>query len=248
MAENMIKPEFIAGNIPIQRFLYDTPDRAREVYQGLDADVQMQMADIYRAAFGGYPWYEKFRCLSCGQYTASEDGCPRCGSSDMCEAYPRDELMADYFPQMVGEFTPGLLMLATAPQGELVGFSTGGFTTPADLVDIKYGGNRDILRSITTQGRLIAGDPMFYDNETCIWPDLQKRGVGKQLSQDRIKAAISMDAAYICGRSVNLKWLALKERQLTAAGYDFTCFTPDGDTYEVEGIARRFYIARNIRN
>ncbi len=243
--EVKINPESIVTNFRVEKFTYWTPDEAESIYKLLPDSDKYQMADVYKEAFGGSPWYERFKCVGCKEFTATDDICSNCEKTIFEEAYPTQQLVQEYFPKMLSKFTPGVLL--TAKTGaETLGFCTGGFTTPKELIVKKYRGNTQILRSILLRSGLNPNDPMFYDNETCIRSDKQKKGVGGKLSQVRVDIATELGAGVICGRTINLPWLSLKENQLREGGYDFLSFVPEGDRYEVNGVGRYFFIARKI--
>lgn len=246
MSENPLSSEKLGNVIACKTFLYQSRGEARRVYENVDLNSRLQMASVYKDAFGGPPWFERFVCPICGAYERSQGECPNCGKEPMNEAYPTDYLVKDYFPQMVAKFTPGCFITATDQNGVLKGFSTGGYTTLESLVATKYDSNSQILRSIAERTKIRPGTGLFYDNETCIDPKYQKQKIGRKLSEERQRAAISLGADLICGRSINLPWINLKQRQLEELGYDFTFFRPDGDTYQVDDLYRYFYLARKV--
>lgn len=246
MSETKIIPEILTGGINFTQYIYESAEEARQIYGALPEGTKYQMADVYQQAFGGAPWFERFKCGDCGDFSQSEACCPGCNSANLSEAYPVEELVRDYFPETISEFTPGILITAASGNGDMLGFTTGGFATLDTLVKVKYRSNQDILDSIKERGNSDPAEMTFYDNETCICPNLQQQGIGRKLSQKRVEAARDLGASLICGRTINLSWLTLKREQLTLAGYDFRAFVPEGDTYQVDGIARQFYLARKI--
>lgn len=235
------------GFTTFSEYAYEDPKSAYDIARTLPSYAQTQMAEVYKEAFGGPPWYERVRCNSCETfYKDAPAGCTKCGSMDIGEAYPTKELLETYFPEMLSEFTPGILTLAER-EGRVVGFTTGGFIGLEDLVRTKYKANPLILESITQVLQQPPNTSLFYDNETCVLPGLQKEGIGKLLSLARVNAAKSrLGTQYICGRTINIPWLELKRKQLTKQGYSFVSFVPKGDTYEVDGNKRNFYLARLI--
>ena len=114
------------------------------------------------------------------------------------------------------------------------------------LVAEKYSSQEPdrILNSITAYFSITPEVSVFYDNETCIRPALQAKGLGSELSQIRIDRAVSLGAVAICGRTINRPWLKVKERQLLALGFSFAALVPPGDTYQVDGNPRYFYLAQ----
>lgn len=227
----------------IDKFTYSSKDKALEVYTNFSTATKEQMASVYQNAFGGEPWYERFVCLTCDKYSKSAD-CISCKSSDLPEAYPSEELVNTEFPNMLQTFIPGTLLLSYGGDCQVNGFSTGGFITLGDLINKKYAGNTTILSSIEQKYGINSETEVFYDNETCVDPARQKRGLGRIFSRERINAAKSIRAENICGRTINLPWLNVKKQQLTDEGYAFFSFVPEGDTYEVGGSPRVFYLAR----
>lgn len=222
---------------------YETESQAIRMLRKLSPEIQFQMAEAYRAAFAGDPWEEKYICPSCGRYLKNSF-CPKCQVSSSQEAYPINELLNDYFPEMLSAFVPGMLGIAIE-SSQVAGFTTGGFTVLENLIYNKYVSEnpKRILNSISSSANISPNELVFYDNETCILPSLQGQGLGKVLSLARIKAALKMRAEIICGRTINVPWLGLKERQLTQARYNFTYLVPDGESYQVDGMPRYFYLA-----
>lgn len=238
--------EFEQKEINLITYRYRTEDEALRVFDGISIQKKEEMANVYQQAFGGYPWYERSICPNC-QLFSKENICANCGTDNLPEAYPRDQLISSDFPYMLKSFTPGLLLLAYQDK-QIVGFCTGGFVTLEKLVTQKYNSNQEILQSIVKKCAIPPSAQVFYDNETCLLPDLQNAGIGKQFSQSRISIAREYGSEYICGRTINLPWLQLKERQLNLAGYDFQAFSPNGETYSVEGVRRTFYLASKNQN
>jgi hypothetical protein len=223
-------------------FTYRNVGQALAVLKALDRDVRLAMAVVYRDAFGGKPWYERYACTACGEYSKENRACLKCGGSEFSEAYPVEWLINEYFPKMVTTFVPGLLILARQ-ENQLEGFSTGGGISMGQLIANKYGGDPTISRSILAQTGLTDDSFVFYDNETCISPSIQSKGIGSQLNQERIVEAVQEGFNLICGRSINQPWLNRKRLQFEAQGYDFKMFVPAGDKYVVEGQQRYFYLA-----
>lgn len=240
-----INPESSETDFQIESFIYQDPESAKKMFELLLDTDKYQMATVYKEAFGGAPWFERFKCLNCEEFNSSNDICPNCNKQDFDEAYPIQNLVNEYFPEMISEFTPGILLIVKTGE-QMLGFTTAGFVTLRDLIEKKYKGNAQILKSILFQSGLNPNSVMFYDNETCVRPEVQSKGVGSKLSQLRINLAKELGAKIICGRSINLPWLTLKEKQLRKAGYDFLSFVPDGDVYEVDGVKRQFYIANQL--
>ncbi len=228
------------------RYFYDDEEMADSTYASLPSQMKDQMAGVYQQAFAEKPWNEKYRCVTCGAM-GSDDVCrtPECANEGFDEAYPKQELIDDYFPnRMMKKFLPGILINAYDGNGNVIGFMSGGFTTPDLLVQEKYGGNEEILRSIVEMCAISPDRLIFYNNEVCTLPAVQKRGIGGLLSSELLRGAVSKGADVICGRSINEPWLRVKERQLIAAGFDFVRFTPRGDTFEMDGLKRQFYLAK----
>lgn len=219
-------------------YRYQSPTEANLVYASLGADRQLDLANIYRSAFAGPPWYERFRCNRCGSFQAFAGGCTKCGN-EVGEAYPTEELINDYFPQMLSQYSPGVLILI--PE---VGFVTGGMVALWQLVDRKYGGKKEVLESIMEKSGIGPLQRVFYDNEACVLPSAQKSGVGKRLSLARVEAALALGADVVTGRTINQPWLAVKRRQWEEKGFSFSAFVPSGDDYEVAGAKRYFFVAK----
>lgn len=243
MKGEFLQPAVNKNYPKIDKFIYSSKDEAMEVYRNFPTVIKEQMASVYQNAFGEEPWYERFVCLTCAKYSKGSD-CISCKSSDLPEAYPSEKLVNTEFPSMLQTFTPGTLLLSYEEDYQVSGFSTGGFTKLGDLIEKKYAGNATILYSIEQKCGINSETEVFYDNETCIDPALQKRGLGRIFSQERINTANNMCAANICGRTINLPWLDVKKQQLTDDGYAFFSFVPEGETYEVGGSPRVFYLAR----
>lgn len=239
--------ETALNQLDTQKYIYRSEDEALGVYSVLPRDTKIQMAQVYQEAFGGPPWFERFRCNACDNFSPAADCCPTCQGTSLREAYPIEELVQTEFPAMLSEFVPGVLITAGRQSGEIVGFSTGGIVSLAKLVEKKYKGNETILRSMLETCEVAAEERAFYNNETCIRPGLQNRGVGTRLNLERIQAALEIGSTSICGRTINLPWLNVIEKQTRAAGLTFVAFTPTGDTYAVDGVARRFYLGTRIR-
>lgn len=224
-------------------YTYQSPQEATNVYSAIPEYDTMTMATVYQKAFGEYPWYERYSCTTCGKFLKEPGICLQCTSQVTQKAYPTEELIGGYFPKMLGEYVPGMLTLARN-QGKIIGFTTGGMITLESLVDRKYKENQFLLADITNRFKIDPTTVVFYDNETCIKPQVQQNGLGRELSKQRIYVAKELGAEYICGRTINMPWLKLKERQLTEEGYSFSSFIPNGETYQVGNILRRFYFAQ----
>lgn len=223
-------------------YSYGNKDEALEAYSSLTEEQRFAMARVYQEAFGGYPWFEVFRCNQCDEFTKTDDSCLHCGSDSFSQAYPLDWLTTEYFPHMMSAYTPGVLV-TLEENGCMIGFTTGGAIGLGELIQDKYKGKPEILASVITQTGVSPESVVFYENETCISSVSQQKGSGGKLNLARVEAASEIGFPLICGRSVNQPWIALKQRQLSQLGYDFTAFTPDGDTYEVDGVRRQFFMA-----
>lgn len=228
---------------------YKNRVEAQEKYMELPKGLKDSMATNYREAFGGKPWYEKYKCQGteeCGYL--KEPFCPVCkNDNSITEAYPAEWLKETYFKEMLTEFIPGILGLIQLGE-DVPGFTTGGFTFLDVLIQKKYSKNPDmILRSITQKFSIPPTSLVFYDNETCIRPAEQGFGLGPKLSEFRIDQAISLGADLVCGRTINFPWLSTKERQFKSKGFDFKYFVPTDDNYSVEGNPRYFYLARVLK-
>ncbi len=228
---------------------YNSSIEAEEKYKMLPEGVKNSMAVDYREAFGGYPWYEKFKCTGTAKCDfLAEAFCPICKSdNNISEAYPIEWLKEEYFPEMLGKFIPGILALAQIG-GEIPGFTTGGFSSLESLIIRKYTKNTEaVLNSIKKQFSISSSNFLFYDNETCILPEQQSSGIGSTLNQFRIEEAMRLGADLVCGRTINFKWLKIKEEQFTQNDYSFKYFIPDGDNYSVNGNPRYFYLAKMLK-
>ena len=213
------------------------------IWEAISAEMKLQLANVYQAAFAGPPWFEVGKCQGCGNFSSEKDiFCPICANA-VVEAYPTDQLIEEYFPTMLAQYTPGLIVLATDESGTIVGFSIGGYTSLEDLILNKYQ-SEQILDSIVSQTGLSPGMNLFYDNETAISPEMQGMGFGKQLSMARIIGLNQLGFQLACGRTVNENWLGLKKVQYNNQGYRFSYFVPEGETYEANGVPRYFYLAR----
>ncbi len=226
-------------------YTYENKASAIEAYVSLTDNQRFAMARVYQEAFGGYPWYEVFKCNSCDEFTKTNDLCPHCQSVNFSEAYPLGWLVDEYFPHMMGAYIPGILV-TLEEDGSMIGFTTGGAINLRQLIQDKYKGKPEILTSIITHTGVSPDSIVFYENETCISAISQQKGSGGKLNLARVEAASEIGFRLICGRSVNQPWIALKRRQLSSLGYDFTAFTPDGDTYEVDGVRRQFFMATRM--
>lgn len=240
---NMKMIEHREGETILSRtYLYGSWQEALGAYASLTSEQRQGMAEVYQEAFAGYPWFEAFRCLKCDEFAKTDAVCGHCGGTIFTEAYPIDRLVSDYFPHMMSQYTPGVLV-TLEDNGRMIGFTTGGVMTLGQLIENKYKGNPQILASIVTNTGVSLGEKVFYENETCIPVARQQEGFGGKLNLARVRVAVEMDSPLICGRTINLPWLGLKKRQLAGYGYDFVSFVPDGDTYEVDGEPRKFFMA-----
>lgn len=232
----------LVGN-GLRLFEYSSAAEAIGVFEALDEQAKLEMAEVYREAFGGYPWYEVYACKNCGNFSRETTPCSSCQSSDFGEAYPTDWLIDEYFPHMVTEYIPGVLILSKDGNGKTQGFSCGGGIKLGDLAAAKFKGNEQVLKSILTTTGVGVEETVFYENETCVSPTIQQKGIGGSLNFERVKAASEMGFRYICGRTINRPWLEIKRKNFEQLGYDCVAFYPDGDTYEVDGQRRFFFLA-----
>lgn len=234
----MANPEIISIS-------FNTPREAKEKYLNIPEGLKLDMAEVYKLAFGGKPWYERYLCKGTDECGFLKDAfCPKCQSDKtVTEAYPTEWLVKEYFEEMLSTFVPGILGILQLGE-ETPGFTTGGFSTLNTLISKKYGKRAEtVLASIARMADVKPETLVFYDNETCINPLNQGQGLGPKLSEYRISEAISLGAEVVCGRTINATWLKTKERQFREKGFDFIYFVPEGDTYEVNGNPRYFYIA-----
>ncbi len=228
-------------------YSYETPEEALESYTSLSDEQRLGMAKVYQEAFGGYPWFESFRCNKCDEFTKTDGVCAHCGGDSFSEAYPLDWLVSEYFPHMMTQYTPGVLVVLEEGT-DVIGFTTGGATTLGELIEDKYKGKPDILDSIISQTGVSPESVVFYENETCVTSSLQQKGSGRKLNLARVSAAHEMGFPLVCGRTINQPWINLKQKQFTQFGYDFLSFNPEGDTYEVDGVRRQFFMATKSNN
>lgn len=220
---------------------------AKRILKAINTNDKLQMAQIYQEAFAGPPWFEVFQCSSCGNFAKEAISCSYCGKNSFSEAYPIQTLINEYFPEMLASYAPGVLIFAKDEKQEIQGFTTGGAIKLSDLIAKKYKGNPAILRSIVAHTGVNPNETVFYENETCISPNKQKKGMGGDLNFQRIAEAANQGYKYICGRTVNLPWINLKKRQFDELGYDCVSFFPDGDDYNVDGQRRYFFMATKRR-
>ncbi len=230
----------------ISRYDYGNGEQALEAYVSLTEKQRSEMAVVYQEAFGGYPWYEVFKCNGCEEFVRTDVACSHCGGNSFSEAYPIEWLMNEYFPHMVSQYVPGVL-ITLEHGGRMIGFTTGGAIKLGQLIEDKYKGKPEILASIIGNTRVSPTDEVFYENETCISESSQQRGLGGKLNLARVRAASDMGSSLVCGRTINKPWIKLKQRQLAEHGYDFVSFIPDGDSYEVAGLRRHFFMASRYR-
>lgn len=225
----------------VETFTYANPEEALKYYNGLSEVVKGQMADVYREAFGGDPWYEVFACNGCGNFTRFDGVCPHCQGTSFGEAYPKGDLVENYFPHMVTQYMPGLLTLTHGAEG-VIGFTTGGAATLGQLIVDKYKGNPQIAQSILERTGLDPETVLFYENETCILQAYQGKRIGDLLNKSRLQTASDMGFDLVCGRTINEPWMKKKERHFAELGYKTLKFYPDGDTYEMNGQRRYFFV------
>ncbi len=228
----------------ISNFTWQTWRQALAVYSSFSNQDKDDMADTYQEAFGNYPWYERYKCPKCGDFL-KDAFCPKCKVVSKKEAYPKSELISKDFPEMLTTYVPGMISLARQNL-EVVSFTTGGFARLDNLISKKYKQQNPvkIKKSIADFFDVNLRTEAFYDNETCVKVNLQRSGIGTELSQTRIDQAIALGAVAICGRSINKKWLDVKEFQFLAAGFSFARLVPNGDKYQVDGKPRYFYLAQ----
>jgi hypothetical protein len=222
---------------------YTSVQVAKKIFKSINAPDKMQMAQIYQEAFAGPPWFEVYQCSNCGNFAKEATICGYCSKSSFSEAYPIQTLINEYFPEMLASYAPGVLIFAKNEMNEIQGFTTGGAIKLADLIAKKYKGSPVILQSIVTQTGVNPNETVFYENETCISPKKQKKGMGGDLNFQRIAEAANQRYEHICGRTVNLPWINLKKKQFNELGYDCVSFFPDGDDYNVDGQRRYFFMA-----
>ena len=234
----------MSSEIQISSFSFTAINNAVDIFSDLPPRDKIGMAKTYQSAFGGPPWYERFVCGKCGNFL-KEPFCTSCLLAAPGEAYPSGWLINKYFTEMLSAFTPGMLAIARQPD-QVIGFTTGGFISLDKLVAEKYSSQEPdrILNSITEYFSITPEVSVFYDNETCIRPDLQEKGLGSELSQIRIDRTVSLGAVAICGRTINRPWLKVKKRQLLTLGFSFAVLVPAGDLFQVDGNPRYFYLAQ----
>lgn len=238
MKETIVKETANKG-IGLRSYVYGNPTEALRAYSSFSGELKSQMAEVYKQAFGGTPWFEKFKCGDCGEFSGVKC-CPGCNGVNMGEAYPTGELINDTFPKMLSTFTPGVLATASE-NGKVIGFVTGGEITLGDLVEVKYGGNAQILESIVRETGMSPTDVAFYNNEFCVLPERQNQGIGTMLGSTQIREVLESRPVFITGRTINPSILSMRRKELTEAGYDFSAFVPNGDKYKVNDNPRFFY-------
>ena len=203
---------------------------------------KIQMAQTYRDAFAGPPWREVGQCPKCGIFTSELGSCSKC-STQVAEAYPTKDLRNIYFPNTLRTFIPGMVAIAKTKE-QIIGFTLGGFRQLDRLIKDKYPPvcSTEVLKITCDYFGLSPRLPVWYDNETCVRPGYQGLGVGARLNSARINSALELGDPdlTIIGRSINRKWLDVKQRQLSDAGLTYREFTP-ADTYDP---ARTLYVAR----
>lgn len=229
-----------------KKYTYNSADEAARVYKSLEPETKFNMAKVYQEAFGGYPWFEIWACVKCGDFAKENSTCPKCGSTVFKAAYSTEELIEQDFPEMLISYVPGLLVLAKDESLGLLGFTTGGETKLGNLLDKKYHGNPVIKRSILDRTEISENATVFYENETCIKPQAQQGGLGSRLNLERVTFAAQRNEKFVCGRTVNRPWLGVKESQLSRFGYETKSFVPNGDDYIVDGLTRLFFIATKL--
>ncbi|MDO8487878.1 MAG: hypothetical protein Q7S31_00995 [bacterium] len=243
---NKRERDLSAGN-NLEVLGYTSAPEATALIDTLDPKSRLEMASVYQQAFAGYPWYEVVACKQCGEFAKEGDTCSHCQGTVFAEAYPTEWLLKEYLPQMVADYVPGVLILAKDETDSIQGFSCGGGIKLGELIEHKYKGKPDILESITTNSEVNPEKTVFYENETCISPTVQQKGMGSQLNFARVKQASELGFEHVCGRTINLPWLEVKKRHFAQFGYDCAAFYPEGDTYEVDG-QRRFFFMATKRN
>jgi hypothetical protein len=199
----------------------DAKDALRQ-YDELPVSVKLQMAKVYKEAFKLPPWREE---------------------------YDAADLVKNYFPEMIGEFSPGILVIADNMKDGVIGFCQGGLTTTEDLATIKYKSNPgQIQESIQKKGEIGEGEVIFYENEMCVLPSEWKQGVGKALNKVRLDYVDELGIDIVVGRSINTRLLEMKEKAFPERGFSYSKFLPTGDNFTVNEIpTQRFcYVAKRI--
>lgn len=102
-------------------------------------DIAPQLAEAYKVAFAGEPWYEVSRCTgeTCSQGFCAESpgsACGRCGAS-LIEAYDGDALAASWREMIARE---DALMEVRYKDDEPIRVTLARPTTPAELYARKY--------------------------------------------------------------------------------------------------------------
>ena len=239
-------PENISKNVALKSYLYRSPGEALELYKSFEPELKGQMAEVYRQAFAGAPWFEKFRCNDCNRFFATDSCCPECQGLNVREAYPTKDLIDNYFPKTLAEFTPGVL--ATASQnGSVIGFVIGGEITLEKLINKKYGGNSMIMESIVNNFSVRPESVLFYNNEFCVLPEKQNQGTGTSLASAQLADVLKLEPEFVTGRTINRSLLNISKNGLKSAGYDFSYFVPNGDDFQVNGTPRFFYLGKRMK-
>ncbi len=201
---------------------YKNAEEALRQYGELPVSVKLQMAKVYKEAFKLEPWFEE---------------------------YDAADLAKNYFPEMIGEFSPGVLVIADNIQEGVIGFCQGGLTTIPELAEIKYLSDpKGIGDSIMEKGKIKEDEYVFYENEMCVLPSKWNKGVGNALNKARFDVIDELGVDTVIGRSINTVLLGMKEKQFPKRGFNFSQFIPDGDNFTVNGIStERFcYLAKRV--
>lgn len=221
---------------------YNSPSGALLKYGSLPISTRLQMAKVYRQAFQGKPWFEKFECDIDGPQQNS--CCTDCGKKDLAASYQTPKLVEETFPKMLSDFSPGALVIAKNQENGIIGFCCGGMTTLNDLIRLKYNGNKTIQQSIMANTRLSLDLPFFYQDEMCVLPEFQGLGIGSAMDQVRLDWIDNRRIDLVYGRSINPNLLGMKMRHMPKRGFEVKIFRPEGDTYVVENNPRRGYFAQ----
>ena len=160
------------------------------------------VARSYAEVFSGFPWYEVSRCDSCGTFGSSlpeaSSSCLKCGTGVLkLEAYPLDETV-DYIKEELSHRTPHGILGATVDFGErgmrVEGFGWGYGLSKLELVEAKYHSGE--MQEMVC--RLLTEHPVFfYVSEVGGIPDLQRKGLGTDLTTSLVEYATQYHRAIV---------------------------------------------------
>jgi GNAT superfamily N-acetyltransferase len=148
-----------------------------------EPNTVLEIAAIYRIAYGGFPWHEGFVCPVCKFSIGLETNlvfCPKCLEEEalvnLVEYWPQEKVISDFYRE---NSNPEAITCIAQTNNQTIGFAWG----------YRFDISPETEQKIAAIGlSKIYQRTVFYLDECAILPEFQGQGIGKELVRNILKS------------------------------------------------------------